>query len=295
MNLGVVLSALLAVMLWGASPVGTKFAVADLSPIVVAALRTALGGMLAVPMALALRVPLPNNRRSLAALALSAVCGFVCFPVIFSLGMQRTSGVHGAMILALLPVVTGGIASATDRRWPSMRWWLGCTVALIGESLLIFFQHDAGARSGDLVGDLQILLACVFAATGYVAGGRLKQWGYPAQGTTYWGIALATLLIIPALPTILAGTEWQSVAPSAWAGLAYLAVGVSVLGYVCWYWALGRGGIERVAVFQFLQPVSGVSAAILLLDEAFTLSIVAAAAIIVTGVWIATRPPRAPV
>jgi len=64
---------------------------------------------------------------------------------------------------------------------------------------------------------------------------------------------------------------------------------VTILGYVLWYWALGRGGIARVGLIQFLQPVSGVVLAALLLGERISLSFVLASALVLSGVWLAIR------
>ena len=47
----------------------------------------------------------------------------------------------------------------------------------------------------------------------------------------------------------------------------------TILGYVGWYWALGKGGVQRIAVLQFLQPPMGVVLAIGLLGEPVTLPI----------------------
>ncbi|TBW38696.1 DMT family transporter [Siculibacillus lacustris] len=281
----VVVVALFGIVLWGGSAIGTKVAVAELSPVLVACLRTVLGGLVALPIGLALGVPLPRGRRQIAGLAVSAACGYFAFPLFFSLGMQRTSGIHGSMILAMVPIATGAIAHLVERRRPAGRWWLGCAIALAGELLLISLRATASGGE-DLVGDLLVGLAGVFGAIGYVAGGRLKQTGYPAQGTTYWGIVFASLPILPLLPSLLAGVDVGGVSLAAWAGVAYLAVGVSVIGYVAWYWALGRGGIARVGVFQFLQPVSGVILAVMVLGESLTPAIVVAAATIGLGVWI---------
>jgi drug/metabolite transporter (DMT)-like permease len=66
-------------------------------------------------------------------------------------------------------------------------------------------------------------------------------------------------------------------------------VGVTIVGYVCWYWALGNGGIERVGLFQFLQPISGVILAWLLLGELIDGVFLAASALILCGVWIALK------
>jgi drug/metabolite transporter (DMT)-like permease len=290
MTPAVLACALVTVLLWGPAPVGTKFAVDGLSPLAAAVLRTVLAGGPALVIALALRIPPPRGRAAIALLAVSAVSGFIFYPLLFSFGMAYTSGVHGTMILALLPMFTGAIASLADRRRPASRWWLGCAVALGGEALLILSRGDLSADGGDLSGDLLVLASGLFAATGYVAGAKLKQQGYPAQGTTYWALVLATVILLPVTPAIVSDVAWAQMPQSAWIGLIYLVIGVSVIGYICWYWALAQGGIQRIGTFQFLQPISGVLAAIVLLGEGFSLQTLASVIIVLSGVWIATRP-----
>ncbi|MFO1069948.1 MAG: DMT family transporter [Geminicoccaceae bacterium] len=289
MPIAVIAAALVAVIVWGASPVASKIAVAELPPPAVALLRTVLGGLAALPLALLLRIPFPSGWRQRAVLLLSAFGGFIAFPMLFTAGIARTSANHASMILASLPIFTGAIAMAWDRRRPGRRWWLGCAVALGGAAVLIGGRQAAGAGEAGLLGDLLVLAANGFAASGYVAGGRLQREGYPSTGTTFWGAAVAAALLLPAAPFVLAGIAPDSIGVSAWAGVAYLALGVTVLGYVAWYWALGHGGIARVGLFQFLQPVSGLLLAGLLLGEALSLSLLLAAAMILAGVWLAMR------
>jgi drug/metabolite transporter (DMT)-like permease len=62
---------------------------------------------------------------------------------------------------------------------------------------------------------------------------------------------------------------------------------VTIIGYIFWYWALGSGGIAKVGLLQFLQPVSGVVLAWLLLGELLSAGFVGASAIIMAGVWLA--------
>src|SRR5262249_43981508 len=139
----VLLAALLAVLIWGGSPVATKFALTDLSPFHVALLRTVFGGIAAIPIAAMLRIPWPKQREQGNLLLLSSFCGFIAFPLAFSLGMRLTSAVHGSMILALLPLATGAIAFAWERRWPHWLWWLGSAIALVGEGAVIISRAVA--------------------------------------------------------------------------------------------------------------------------------------------------------
>ena len=114
MSLFVVFVAVAAVVIWGASPVAAKLAVADLPVLAVAVLRTVLGGLAALPVALLMRVPLPAAGDQRVLLVLSGFCGFVGFPVLFTIGVGMTSANHASMILASLPIFTGAIAMTWD-------------------------------------------------------------------------------------------------------------------------------------------------------------------------------------
>ncbi len=284
----VLLAALFAVLFWGGSPVATKLAVEALPPIPMSAVRAGLAAPVGVALALLLRIPLPRRGRQAWLLTLCAFCGFIGFPVIFSYGIARTSAIHGAMILAMLPVFTGAIAHALEGRVPGRMWWIGCAIAVGGEAVLIFGRAGA-AEEASLTGDAICMVAAVIASTGYVTGARLSQAGYPSQGTTYWGIALATLAYLPFMPWVSQGVDWAAVPWRAWASVVYLGLGVSTLGYVIWYWALGKGGIARIGVLQFLQPVAGVALAWGMLGEPLTGTVLSATGVILAGVVIATR------
>jgi drug/metabolite transporter (DMT)-like permease len=279
-------------VLWGASPVATKLAVADLPALAVAVLRTLIGGAGAVLIALLLRLPLPSTSAQRSILALSAFGGFISFPLLMTAGLTATSANHASIILALLPVLTGAYAHALERRWPAPVWWIGCVIALTGEVLLITWREPStsGPSEGpSLGGDALVVAATLFGAMGYVAGARLSQMGYPSTATTFWGAALASVVLLPTLPWVWAGIGEGGGSVEAWAGVLYLAIAVTIVGYVLWYWALGRGGIARVGLTQFLQPVSGLLLAAVLLGEHLTLPLAVAALLVLAGVFIAAR------
>jgi drug/metabolite transporter (DMT)-like permease len=197
------------------------------------------------------------------------------------------------MILAALPVFTGAIAKLWDRQAPKRIWVVGSLIALVGEIVLITGRSHIGGGESGLVGDALVLASNLFASFGYVAGGRLQQAGYPSTGTTFWGAAAAAVLLLPVLAVLIVfgglGAELAAASTRSWLGILYLAGFVTILGYILWYWALGKGGIARVGVLQFLQPVSGVILAALLLGESVNLSFIAASVLILFGVWLAIK------
>ena len=151
--------------------------------------------------------------------------------------------------------------------------------------------YDPAAKSGiaSVEGDLLVWISTLFASLGYVAGARLQRSGYSARGTTFWGVSLFALLLLPVAPLVVDMSALQQAGSYAWSGLLYQAIGVTIVAYILWYWALGTGGIARVGLFQFLQPVSGILLAWLILSESLSLIFILASSIIMVGVFLAFR------
>ena len=59
------------------------------------------------------------------------------FPIVYTVGQDRTSAMHGVAILAGLPVFTGLWAALVMRRLPGAWWLAGCAIALLGEAVII--------------------------------------------------------------------------------------------------------------------------------------------------------------
>ncbi len=280
-----------AVVLWGATPIVTKLAVAEIDPLAVGLLRTLLAGVAVLPLNVLGRLKPPASREGRTYLAVSALGGFVIFPVLFSLGIELTTAGQGALLLGILPVLTGLIAALLERRVPGRRWWLGCAVALAGTAVLVGERFDLGLSDlslgdGSSLGNLLVLASAVAAAAGYVAGARAAR----ETGTwaiTLWGLMLGSLALLPFLPFMVSLDNLATAGATAWTSVIYLAVASSIVAYAAWYWALGQGGIGRIGLAQFVQPLVGVVLAVALLGEAVTWPMVAAAAAILAGVALA--------
>lgn len=284
----VFVAAIGAVIIFGGSAVATKVAVSAISALDVSIMRTIIGGLAAIPLALLMRIRLPASIAQKGLLLLSGFCGFVAFPLLFTIGVSQTSANHATMILAILPVLTGAIAMTWDRQRPRAAWWLGCAIAFAGEALLVY-QPGASLTQASVTGDILVSISTLFASLGYVAGARLQRSGYSARGTTFWGVGLFAVMLLPIAPLVLDFNGLQVAGGYAWSGLIYQAIGVTIIAYILWYWALGTGGIARVGLFQFLQPVSGVILALIILSEQLSLTFLLASIVIMFGVILAFR------
>ena len=282
------LAALLAIITWAGAPVANKLAVGGMGPLELTLVRCLLSGASGLVLALVLRIPLPR-RNQVGLLAVSGIGGFSAASLVYSYGLQSTSGVHASMITAISPLVTGLVALTWERRLPTWRWWIGCFIAIAGEAVLVLHRTDGGTAS--IIGDLFLILASLVAAIAYVAGGRLGMTGYPAMGSCYWGAAIAGIVMAPVSFYVFPQMDFAPVETRAWISILYLALGCVLIGYTLWYWALSRAGMEKIGLVQFLQPILSLIAAAIILDEPMTIEVYISGVLVFAGVWIATRRP----
>jgi drug/metabolite transporter (DMT)-like permease len=112
---------------------------------------------------------------------------------------------------------------------------------------------------------------------------------HPAARVTAWSILWGAVAMAPA-----AGLEWAGGRRPAWtpwglAGLAYLGVVITALGYLLWNWALARVPAPRAAVFLAVQPLVGALLGPVVLGEPLTSFIGAGGALILAGTVLVTR------
>lgn len=278
-------AALFAVAIWGATAVATRITGGVMDPFLVGLLRTIVAGLFTAPAILFLRMAPPPGNDGKMLVFLSGFGGFVGFPILFSIGQAQTTAIHGGLILACLPIYVGFYMAILDRRWPGQRWCVGAVLAIAGEILLVAGRSGDAGSDASLEGDLLIFAAAAFSALGYVAGALLSQRGYSSKSTTAWGVTISGILLIPLLP--LADATLIGAPEVAVGGVLFLALGSTIIAYIAWYWALGRGGIARTALFQFLQPVFATGFAVWLLAEGVDIVTFAAAIMILAGVVVA--------
>lgn len=249
-------------------------------------LRTGLAALLTAPLLVLYRMRPPAGSEQRALLALVIGGSLIAFPVLFSLGVGRTSAAHAGLILAALPIPTGLFGAAFEHRLPLPAWWLGAAIALCGEALLIGLDARADARGATWSGDLLVALAALCGAAGHVAGARLAP-SFGTWPTTLWAVTIAGALLSPVL--VLRTGDLAGAGAAAWTAVLFLAGGSTLLAFAAWYWSLARGGIARMGAMQFLQPLVTLSLAALLLGEPITAPLLGATALILIGVALTQR------
>jgi drug/metabolite transporter (DMT)-like permease len=252
---------LIGVVIFGGTLPATRVAVQELDPIFVAAGRSVLAAFLAAA-ALYLAKSQPPRRQEWPRLALFAACSIVAFPLLMTIAMRYAPASHGAVVLAVMPLLTAmaGVLVAGER--PSLGFW-ACGVA--GTAAAFTYAMLSGAGSGDVQWpDLLLAAAALAGSMAYALGGELAR-RIGGWEVISWALVFASPLML-ALVLMAAPINWSASA-AAWAGFLYVSVFSQFLGFFAWNKGLAMGGIARISQMQLLQPFVSLAAAWALLGE----------------------------
>jgi drug/metabolite transporter (DMT)-like permease len=278
-------------VIWGASFVVTRMAVAEVRPLTLAFARFLIALAVMWPFvrrALARPRPSDEDRRDL---FLVGFLGVTLAFVFENYGLAYTTASHGALIVATTPIATALSAAALARRWPRPRLMLGLLLALAGVGWIVGGEpggEGSGTSGGgaSLLGDLLILGSVGIWVVYAFLVNRLSA-RHPASVVTASAILWGTVTLAPLAAGEVALQGFAMPSLGAWAAVVVLGVFCSALGYLWWNAALGVLGVTATNSLIYGIPLVAVAGGVLFLGEPLTLGIVAGGVLVVVGLVVA--------
>ncbi|MGY2051409.1 DMT family transporter [Methylobacterium sp. JK268] len=282
----------LTALIWAGNAVASKWAVGQVSPLALTALRwlvacTALAPVAARPVAR----EWPALRRAWPRVVLMGACGFTLFNALFYVAGSYTTAANLALFQGSVPVLVLAFSFLVYRTPVGAMQGLGVAITLLGVAVAATHGDVAAlVTSGLNRGDLFMLIAC-FLYAGYTVGLRRRP---PVSGITFF-TALAVAALLSSLP--LMAYEWATgrlLWPTAtgWAIIAFVGLGPSLISQLFFMRGVELIGPNRAGVFVNLVPVFGAGLAVTLAGEPFRLDNAVALVLVVSGILIAERLGR---
>lgn len=288
-------AAITTLLIWSGTVVANKIAVAYLDGFSVGILRSIIAGTGATFFLSLFRFKLPANTKERTLLVLSGIASFAAWPILMSIGVQFTTAGHTALIVTLIPILTVSIKLVTERTLPSLRWLTGALLALTATIILILetkFVYIDGKNTEFYFGDSIVLFGALLYAIGFVSGSHVSSY-IGATATTFWGLAFSLVIAIPASFFSSINILSAHLSMGFWFSMVWMAVLSSLAGYVLWFFALSKGGVNKIASLQLAMPVISLAFAYVFLDEDLSPTLAIACVIILAGVFIAQKHAQA--
>lgn len=251
-------------VLFGSATPLARLVTMELPPLVGSALRVLSAAMLLVPVAhLAGFRWSQLDRRDWGRAALLALVGMFGFTLALALGMQRVSGVTGAVIMGTTPAVTGVAAVVVFGEHATWRRWVAVALAVAG---VVLMRLAGGGTGFDLLGAGLVFGAVLAEATYTLAGKRFMERHDAVAATMVATVLSLPLFLVVAAPEV--GTvAWGAIAPATWLAVLAWGLGTLAAGSVVWYWGVRRTQGHQAAPFMGLMPVSALVLSYILLGE----------------------------
>lgn len=266
------------VVIWGVNWPLSKFALQYTPPLLFAGLRTLIGGLLLVLIALP-RYKTLNFKQTWHIYLFSSVLNIMLYYGLQTIGLQYMPAGLFSAIVFFQPVLLGIFS-----------WlWLGeemFSLKMIG--LILGFLGVTAISLGGGTGPISwvgILLAVASAVSW--ALGTLYMKKTSTQVDALWVVALQiTIGGVVLLGTGSAFESWSAIQWNAsfMSDLLFISVFVIALGWLVFFKLVGSGEAGKVGSFTFLIPLISIMVSVLFFDEKITIQLVAGLVLIVGSI-----------
>ena len=278
----VILFALMSVI-WGIPYLFIRVAVAEVSPSVLVFVRTGLGALLLLPIALAradVRAVLTRWRWIVVFAAVEIGGPWV----LLGSAEQEVPSSLAALLIAAVPLIGTVVALATGTRHRVGRTGLlGLLLGVVGVAAIVGVNVETT--------DPRALLEIALVAVGYAVGPAIlvrRLGGLPSIGVMAVSLTLVAIVYLP-----VAAAQWPAAVPSAAVLLSMVILGVvcTAIAFVVFSALIAEIGPVRATVFTFINPAVAAVLGVLVLAEPFTLPMAIGFGLVLAGSAMATRKP----
>lgn len=219
--------------------------------------------------------------------------GFLIIPLnqtLFLLGQSKTAAGHGAFLFSTIPIWIFLLAMIHLKERAPVTRALGIVLALSGV-VVIMWNGFVTLGTQYLLGDAIILIS-VLAWAYYTIIGKGMVRKYGALRMTAYALSSGAAMYFPFGLVRALQFDYSKAEPIAWFSIAYMAIGLSVVVYLIWYWLLKYLEASRIAVYQNIQPIIASIVAYFFLAEPLGLGFIVGGSIVICGVVLSEIPPH---
>jgi drug/metabolite transporter (DMT)-like permease len=284
----------MVVISWGLNIVMVKYLTQSLSPLLVAAVRMPLAGIVLLPFVWKMHGFYKPTARQWGLLVLVGLTSIFFHQLFLAYGVVTTTATNASLILGLNPLTTALLAALFVGEKFTFRLAVGILLGLSGVILVIFTKSADSTVDLSGWGDIIMLLAML----AYVVGGlfikKISATPIPnlvvtAYSTVIGGVFLNLGTVVYLGPSSyqqihLTGTAWIVMLLSAWVA--------SSLGTLGWNYGIKLMGANRTAMFLNGMPFASIVGGIIFLNEKIGWIHVVAFMLTTLGIVIATLKTR---
>ncbi|MCL5611010.1 MAG: DMT family transporter [Chloroflexi bacterium] len=276
-------------VIWSSSFLWIKIAVQEISPITLVAFRVLFGLLFSVIIILIQRVQVPRDFKTWLPFLILGISNVAIPFFLISWGEQAIDSAVAAILDSTVPLFTIVIAHFLlhddKMTWPKV---IGLMTGFAG--VIVLMSKDIGGSPGSVLGQIAVVLACLFYAGSSVyarkstqeASGLIRGGGPLVSSTAVMWVAAFTIeqpIKIPHLSI-------------TWIALLWLGILGSGFAFILNYYLIHEIGPTRTTMVTYVFPLGGVTLGVLFLHELITWQLITGALLIIASLAVANWNPQ---
>jgi drug/metabolite transporter (DMT)-like permease len=279
------LYALISISLWGVSFVSTKAVLVKLDPFSIIVIRFGIGAFFLLSIIFIQRNRLVVSFKYIPHLIVLGVFGVFVHQVLQATALLGINASSAGWLISFSPIFTVILSMLFLHERMTIKKAMGMMLAILGVLLVTTSRSGQSFEFHMNMGFILMLLSTLNWAVYSVLVKRLKI-PYPPLVVTFY---MSLIGLILTTPFLIRNKGWESLSLlnyTEWSHLLFLGVFVSGIAY--WYWGKALEVLEasKVSMFLYLEPITTLIAAVLLLHEKVFFINVVGGLVIIFGVII---------
>ena len=272
---------------WGTTWVVSKQGVAHMSALQMAGIRQIIGGSCYLLYFILKKYPLPS-KSDFFPLVILSLLNFVLSNGLSTWGVKYISAGLASLIGAIFPLWIVIIGLVSNKVKPPKMAISGVLLGFSG-ICVIFYNH-----LGDFINpDFRFGLILSLIATWSWAFGTIFTKKHAKVFNPYFGLGFQ-MLLAGLILTFVSGLDSAYVPISdipaiSWFAIFYLVIFGSVIGFICYLYALQHLPTEQTSIYAYINPIVALFMGWIFLGETLSITIFLGGAITLIGIFLVNR------
>lgn len=259
----------MVVISWGLNIVMVKYLTQFISPMLVAAIRIPLAGIVLLPFVFKKYGFYKPNAKQWGLLLLIGLTSIFFHQLFLAYGVVTTTATNASLILGLNPLSTALLASIFIGEKFNLRLGLGILFGFSGVVLVVTSKSADSSVGLSGWGDIIMLLSMLAYVVGALFIKKLSTTSMPTLVVTTYSTLIGGVMLNLGTVTFLGPSSYAQIhmPGTAWAVMLMSAWAASSLGTLGWNHGIKFLGANKTAMFLNGLPFASMVGGIIFLDE----------------------------
>nr|WP_299072091.1 DMT family transporter [uncultured Allomuricauda sp.] len=221
-----------------------------------------------------------------------AILGMVINMLAFFKGLQLSTPINSSVLITITPIIVVALSAFFLSEKITLNKGLGILLGFVGAVALILFGAEIRQDAPNIpLGNFLFLVNATSYGAYLIVVKKLIEKYHPFT-LMKWLFTIAIIINLPiTLPEFLE-IQWSTMPVWVYATIAFVIIGTTFMTYLFNAFALSELKASTVGAFVYVQPLFGIIFALFSGKDQMTLVKIIATALVLFGVYLASKKPK---